>query len=105
MTRGMISQVLAAAGREAEAAAEAQGHGDGGEHAVQGSDGSGSAAFDGQVHAVQVIQIVQHQQLHFRDGSLAPGKDADIVVWDGNPQENKSSVRAAFINGQQVWPK
>ena len=37
---------------------------------VQSCDGSGSAAFDGQIHAVQVIQIVQHQQLHFHNGSL-----------------------------------
>jgi len=40
-----------------------------------------------------------------RLGSLAPGKDADIVVWDGNPLEIKSSVKATFINGRQVWPK
>ena len=32
-------------------------------------------------------------------------KDADIVIWDGNPLEIGASVKAAFINGQQVWPK
>jgi len=40
-----------------------------------------------------------------RLGSLAPGKDADLVIWDGNPLEIRSSVKAAFINGRQVWPK
>lgn len=40
-----------------------------------------------------------------RLGSLAPGKDADIVIWDGNPLEIKASVKATFINGRQVWPK
>lgn len=40
-----------------------------------------------------------------RLGSLAPGKDADVVVWDGNPLEISASVKAAFINGRRVWPK
>jgi len=40
-----------------------------------------------------------------RLGSLAPGKDADIVIWDGNPLEIKACVMAVFINGRQVWPK
>jgi len=40
-----------------------------------------------------------------RLGSLAPGKDADIVIWDGNPLEIKSSVRAVFMNGRRAWPK
>lgn len=40
-----------------------------------------------------------------RLGSLAPGKDADIVIWDGNPLEIKSKVKTVFINGCPVWPK
>ncbi len=40
-----------------------------------------------------------------RLGSLAPGKDADIVLWDGSPLDIASHVVATFINGRQVWPK
>lgn len=40
-----------------------------------------------------------------RLGSLAPGKDADVVIWDGNPLEIRSGVKAVFIGGRQVWPK
>ena len=40
-----------------------------------------------------------------RLGSLTVGKDADIVIYDGNPLEIASSVRATVINGEIVWPK
>lgn len=38
-----------------------------------------------------------------RLGSLKPGKDADIVIYDGNPLEIASSVQATIINGEIVW--
>ena len=38
-----------------------------------------------------------------RLGSLKEGKDADIVIVDGNPLEIKSQVKATVINGQIVW--
>ncbi len=37
-----------------------------------------------------------------RVGSLAPGKDADVLVTSGHPLELFSKVRAVFINGRQV---
>lgn len=40
-----------------------------------------------------------------RLGSLRPGKDADIVIYDGDPFEIASSVRATIINGKIVWRK
>lgn len=40
-----------------------------------------------------------------RLGSLAVGKDADIAVFDGNPLEIATTLRATFINGNRVWPK
>lgn len=40
-----------------------------------------------------------------RLGSLAPGKDADLVIWDGHPLEIASKPKAVFISGRQVWPK
>lgn len=39
-----------------------------------------------------------------RLGSLTVGKDADMVLYDGNPLELTSSVRMTLINGTIVWP-
>lgn len=38
-----------------------------------------------------------------RLGSLKEGKDADIVIYEGNPLEVNSSVKATIINGNIVW--
>lgn len=38
-----------------------------------------------------------------RLGSLAVGKDADIVIFDGSPMEIDSSVFATIIDGEIVW--
>ena len=39
-----------------------------------------------------------------RLGSLKVGKDADLVIYDGNPLDIASSVSATIINGEIVWP-
>jgi imidazolonepropionase-like amidohydrolase len=36
-----------------------------------------------------------------RTGSLEPGKDADLVIWTGDPFEPLSQATAVFIQGQQ----
>ena len=36
-----------------------------------------------------------------RSGSLEAGKDADVVVWTGDPFEPLSQPTAVFIRGQQ----
>jgi len=38
-----------------------------------------------------------------RIGSLKEGKDADIVIFEGNPLEINSCVKATIINGEIVW--
>ncbi len=38
-----------------------------------------------------------------RLGSLKVGKDADIVIFEGNPLEINSCVKATIINGEIVW--
>ncbi len=38
-----------------------------------------------------------------RLGSLKEGKDADIVIFEGNPLEISSTVKATIINGEIVW--
>ena len=40
-----------------------------------------------------------------RVGSLAVGKDADLVLYDGNPLEVSASVLATVIDGQVVWKR
>lgn len=69
---------------------------------------AGLAAQEGwdEWHALRAITIDAARICRVEDrlGSLAPGKDADLVVWEGNPLEIKSSVKATFINGRQVWP-
>jgi imidazolonepropionase-like amidohydrolase len=35
-------------------------------------------------------------------GTLAPGADADLVIWDGDPLEPASAPIAVFVEGRQV---
>jgi len=36
-----------------------------------------------------------------RAGSLKPGKDADVVVWSGDPFEPLTRSKAIFIKGEE----
>jgi len=38
-----------------------------------------------------------------RVGSLAAGKDADFVLWSGNPLDLSSSVKATYIDGKRAF--
>jgi imidazolonepropionase-like amidohydrolase len=38
-----------------------------------------------------------------RLGSLEPGKDADVVVWTGDPIDPRSRVKRAYVNGKLVY--
>ena len=38
-----------------------------------------------------------------RLGSLKPGKDADLVIFDGKPLELAATLRTTIINGEIVW--
>lgn len=37
-----------------------------------------------------------------RVGTLEPGKDADVVIWDGDPLEVTTFADAVFIRGIQI---
>ena len=37
-----------------------------------------------------------------RVGTIAPGKDADIIVLDGSPMEVSSTIERVFVNGAEV---
>ena len=36
-------------------------------------------------------------------GSLDVGKDADVVIWSGDPFEISTSVEHVFIQGEEIW--
>jgi imidazolonepropionase-like amidohydrolase len=38
-----------------------------------------------------------------RIGSLSPGKDADVVVWSGDPLDVMSRAELAFQNGREIY--
>jgi adenine deaminase len=40
--------------------------------------------------------------LEGRTGSLAPGKDADVVLWNGDPLEVTSAAEQVFIQGRKI---
>lgn len=50
------------------------------------------------------IEAAKICRVDHRLGSLKEGKDADLVIYDGNPLEVASSVRTTVINGKIVWP-
>jgi imidazolonepropionase-like amidohydrolase len=38
-----------------------------------------------------------------RLGSLEPGKDADLVIWSGDPLDVLSRVERALIGGAEIY--
>ena len=48
------------------------------------------------------INPAEHIGVADRVGSLEEGKDADIVVFEGSPLENASTVRLVLINGEKL---
>jgi imidazolonepropionase-like amidohydrolase len=48
-------------------------------------------------HAAQVLECAE------RVGSIAPGRDADLVVFDGPPLEVASRVLETWIDGVPVY--
>ena len=54
--------------------------------------------------ALKCVTINPAEMLKIDDkvGSLEPGKDADIVIWSGDPFEFYSKVEQVFINGKNI---
>jgi imidazolonepropionase-like amidohydrolase len=51
------------------------------------------------------LYAAEHLDIADRTGSIEPGKDADIAVWDGDPLDSRSTVVRTFVNGEQVYSK
>src|SRR5699024_8177329 len=60
-----------------------------------------------EVQALRAITLdaAKHIGVADRVGSLEEGKDADVVVWSGNPFELASKVEKVFIDGNEVTGK
>jgi imidazolonepropionase-like amidohydrolase len=67
--------------------------------------GAGNAVAHGMPYAAALAAVTINPARIFgvgeRTGSLEPGKDADLVVWTGDPFEPLSQATAVFIKGAQ----
>ena len=36
-------------------------------------------------------------------GSLTPGKDADVVIWSGDPLDVMSRAEVAYVRGREIY--
>jgi imidazolonepropionase-like amidohydrolase len=48
------------------------------------------------------IYAAEHLGIEDRVGSLEPGKDADLAVWDGDPLDSRTKVVITFERGEEV---
>ncbi len=57
--------------------------------------------------ALKLVTIYPAKQLRIdaRTGSLEPGKDADFVIWNGNPLSNYSTVKQTWIDGRKYFDR
>ena len=57
--------------------------------------------------ALKFVTINPAKQLRIdkRVGSLEPGKDADFVVWSGNPLDTRSVVLQTWIDGKKYFDR
>ena len=54
--------------------------------------------------AALTLQPARMLGIDDRAGSLAPGKVANVVLWNGNPLQSRSSVVRLFIRGEEIPP-
>ena len=55
------------------------------------------------VNAVSRDYPLFEMQSGLSRATLEPGKDADIVVWDGDPLDARTNVRLTFVNGEVAY--
>ena len=49
------------------------------------------------------LYAAEHLGLEKRLGSIEPGKDADLAVWDGDPLDARTHVVKTFVDGTEVY--
>jgi imidazolonepropionase-like amidohydrolase len=57
--------------------------------------------------ALKLVTINPAKQLHIdaKTGSLETGKDADFVIWSGNPLSNYAHVQQTWIDGRKYFDR
>lgn len=57
--------------------------------------------------AIKLVTINAAKQLRIdgKTGSLEPGKDADFVIWNGNPLSNYTRVNQTWIDGRKYFDR
>ena len=69
-------------------------------------EGAGLAVANGlpYIDALRSITVVPAQiwGIAGRCGTIAPGKDADLVLWDGDPLEPSSAAVTVLVAGKEV---
>lgn len=57
--------------------------------------------------ALKLVTIYPALQLHIdaKTGSLEPGKDADFVIWNGNPLSNYTTVNQTWVDGRKYFDR
>ena len=48
------------------------------------------------------INAAKAAGIEARVGSIAPGKDADLVLWEGHPLDSRARVAAVWIDGRAI---
>lgn len=51
------------------------------------------------------IYAAEHLGINDRVGTIEPGKDADLAVWDGDPLDSRTKVVQTYINGECVYKR
>ncbi len=69
-------------------------------------EGAGVAVANGLPwsHALKALTLNPAETWGIADhyGTLTPGKDADLVIWDGDPLEPRSAPERVFVRGKEV---
>jgi imidazolonepropionase-like amidohydrolase len=79
-------------------------NGDGGHRAPEARYNAGNAVAHGLPHAAAIAALTSNPARIFGEsgkvGTIERGKQADLVVWSGDPLEPLSEATAIFINGR-----
>ena len=51
------------------------------------------------------LNAARQMTVDHRVGSITVGKDADVVVWNGNPLSNRSRVERTYVEGRLMFTR
>ncbi len=70
-------------------------------HMIAGKASAAGVGDEGALASV-TLRAAEHVGIADRVGSLETGKDADMVIWNGDPLDGRSTPRAVIIDGEIV---